>query len=72
MSKAHLYKAVGISIEKGSKKWRATIYCNGIHIHLGFFENEADAARAYDKAAMLYHGDFAMLNFPDKSPVQII
>ncbi|MGA2914588.1 MAG: AP2/ERF family transcription factor [Sedimentisphaerales bacterium] len=54
----------GVSIEKGSKKWRATIYYNKINIPLGFFENEQDAARAYDNAAKKYHGEFAVLNFP--------
>jgi len=54
----------GVSRSKKRRKWRAGINYNGIYKHLGFFENEEDAARAYDEAAKIYHGEFATLNFP--------
>jgi hypothetical protein len=54
----------GVSIEKKSNKWQAIIYYNRMRKHLGLFKNEEDAARAYDAAAKIYHGEFAMPNFP--------
>jgi hypothetical protein len=34
-----------------------------VRILLGYFDSEADAAKAYDNAARKLHGDFAILNF---------
>ena len=38
---------------------------NGKHTFLGYFYDEVEAAKAYDRAAKKYHGDFAALNFPN-------
>jgi hypothetical protein len=54
----------GVSRSKGSKKWRAIIYSKNEQIDLGYFDNEIEAAKAYDEAALKYHGKFARLNFP--------
>jgi len=58
-------KYKGVCRRKGRNKWHACISYNCKKIHLGYFDNEEDAARAYDEAAKVYHGNFAMLNFPD-------
>jgi hypothetical protein len=44
-------------------KWRAQIMLNGRLIHLGYFTDPVEAAKAYDEAARKYHGEFASLNF---------
>ena len=56
------YKGVWLAKDKGL--WRASIVCCGQRKHLGYFRDKRDAARAYDRAAKEYHGEFAVLNFP--------
>ena len=57
------YKGVGFSKEKGL--WRAYIANDTKKfIHLGYFAKAEDAARAYDAAAIRFHGEFACPNFP--------
>lgn len=58
-------KLRGVCLEKKRKKWRAGLSVSGIHINLGRFDSEIEAAKAYDKAAKLHHGEFAILNFPE-------
>jgi len=48
-------------------KWRTQITIDGKKQHLGSFINKEDAARAYDAAARISHGEFARLNFPDET-----
>ncbi|MCX5632499.1 MAG: AP2 domain-containing protein [Phycisphaerae bacterium] len=57
-------KYKGVCRRKERNKWHAYISYNCKKIHLGYFDNEEDAARVYDNAAKLYHGEFAVLNFP--------
>jgi len=53
----------GVSFSKRKGKWFATIRVNGKKIWLGYFDDELDAALAYDRAAIKYHREFAKLNF---------
>ena len=54
-------------ISKLGDRWQAGIGHNYAHIYIGLYKTKIEAARAYDKAAMKYHGEFAWLNFPEKS-----
>ncbi len=45
-------------------KWMAQICVHGRNIFLGYFEEEINAALAYDSAAVYYFAGFAKLNFP--------
>lgn len=52
----------GVHWHKGAKKYRAQIFINGKAVHLGFFTEAVEAARAYDTAAREQRGSFAVLN----------
>jgi hypothetical protein len=60
------YKGVDFRPANSGKCWRARIRINGKRLYLGSFDNELDAAKAYDEAAKKYHGQFAGLNFTFK------
>jgi hypothetical protein len=56
-------KYIGVSVHKQSRKWHARIRQNDGHkIHLGLFQHEKDAARAYNAKAYELRGNFAVLN----------
>ena len=46
-------------------RWLAYITLNKSKRHLGIFDDEAVAGRAYDDAARSLFGEFAALNFPE-------
>lgn len=58
---------------KGDKRynrqrpWQARICVEGRlgHLSLGYYATVEEAARAYDKAALKFHGEYATLNFPN-------
>jgi hypothetical protein len=57
---------IGVHLAKKEKRWAAQIKYKGGKKWLGYFDNEEDAARAFDRAARKYHGEFARLNFPQE------
>ena len=53
-----IYK--GVNSHMG--KWRAYIRISGKLHHLGYFDSQKEAARAYNEAALNYFGEFACTN----------
>ncbi len=60
---------IGLSNFKGvcliEGKWAARIQAGGNRIYLGYYDDERDAAIAYDEAARMFHGQYAFLNFEE-------
>ena len=57
-------KYKGVSFDTSRSKWISSIQINGKTKHLGRFESEEEAAKAYDKASYAEYGIYARLNFP--------
>lgn len=56
-------KYKGVCWDEDRGKWLAQIRKDGVHRHLGRFDDEIDAAEAYDNAARELFGEHAFLNF---------
>lgn len=54
----------GVRYEKRREKWIAEITHKGKKHYLGAFDDEIEAAKAYDRKAVELFGEFARLNFP--------
>jgi flagellar basal body rod protein FlgF len=67
-SKKASSKYFGVSI-KGNK-WASVITCNGEKYYLGIFENQIDAAKAYNEKATELYGENANLNIFDDQNIQ--
>lgn len=52
----------GVTWDKTNQNWSVRIGKDYKRITVGRFDNEVDAARAYNKAALEMFGDFALLN----------
>jgi len=57
----------GVGWHKARRKYHARIQLQGIRYHLGFFDDAQSAAQAYDAAARVLFGAFAVLNYPDEA-----
>lgn len=64
LGKSSKFKGVVWDKRKYVKKWKVMIGFNGKLHFLGYFDDEIEAAKAYDKAAMQYFNGYAKLNFP--------
>lgn len=55
-------KYKGVYWSKKLQKWRCSIHKNNKTYHLGCFNNEGDAALAYNLKAIEFFGEFANMN----------
>ncbi len=60
LNKSSKYK--GVSRAVSINKWLVGIRINKRWEHIGYFDEEIDAARAYDKKALEYFGEYARTN----------
>lgn len=58
---------IGVAWHKATGKWQARINVGKKLIHLGLFDDPAEAARIRDEKAIEQQGSFAVLNFPEES-----
>jgi hypothetical protein len=61
-SKITSSKYKGVHFRKDNGKWSARIGVCGKRLSLGLHDSESEAAKAYNKAALEYFGEFAKLN----------
>lgn len=54
----------GVYWDSQTRRWRSEIKVNGRKRHIGRFDSEEEAARAYDAASLAVSPEFAYLNFP--------
>jgi len=52
----------GVYWRSDRNKWRAEIKYYNSNIHLGYYKNKKEAAKAYNKKALELFGEFAYLN----------
>lgn len=65
-------KYKGVCWSKRGQKWVVQVTSKGVRHHIGRFTDEVEAAKAYNDAAILHHGEFAYLNTFDPTPNEII
>ena len=65
---ASIYK--GVARGGRARKWYAALKCGNDRSRAGPFEDEAEAARAYDRMAVELFKECARLNFPEEWPPQ--
>ena len=57
-------KYKGVYWDKKYNKWRTRITIDNKKKHIGYYQDEREAALAYDKEAKKLFGEYAHLNFP--------
>jgi len=57
-------------VTRHKNRWAAQARYLGVHVHVGYFAEEVEAARARDRKAIELHGRYAYLNLPEEWPPQ--
>jgi len=52
----------GVSFRPSKRKWRATIFVDGKHLHLGYRETKEECIQLYQEAARKFFGEFAWVS----------
>jgi hypothetical protein len=58
----------GVTYKKSQRKWVGTVWFRGKVIWSAYFNDEIEAARAYDRKAVEMFGQYANVNFPEDWP----
>ena len=56
----------GVCWNKCNHSWKACIKLDGRNLHIGYYDDEVDAAKAYDMKAVQMKQSKAILNFPQE------
>jgi len=56
----------GIRWDKNRRKWQVRLAISGKRESFGYYADEVEAAKAYDRVAKQHRGEFAVLNFPEE------
>jgi hypothetical protein len=56
----------GVSWSKRDNKWLSELQTNNKSYYLGIYKDKIEAAKAYDKKAIEFFGEYAKTNFPQK------
>lgn len=56
----------GIRWDKNREKWQVRLTVNGRRDSFGYYADEVEAAKAYDRVVEKHRGEYAVLNFPKK------
>lgn len=57
-------KYQGVTWDNRSQRWVVRIRIGGVCLYRKYIKDEIEAAKLYDEAAKIHHGEFANLNFP--------
>lgn len=58
----------GVVVRKNRRtKWVAILTVFGKVIYIGAYSDKVEAAKAYDRAALKYFGEYAYINFPKET-----